>query len=563
MKRFLGLSVVCALGALVGCDGSDDGVGRRASPLVKTDGLVISQVYGGGGNNGAVLTYDYVELFNRGTTTVSLAGASLQYAGAGGTTWSKHNLPSTTVAPGQYFLVQLGSNDETAGSPLPVTPDSTDMINMGASSGKVALVTNTTSLGCGSSSNRCSSQPTVVDLVGFGSSATDYEGSGPAPTLSTNTVAIRRGDGCQDTGDNAADFTTGTWSAGPSGVTLHNKGSGTFACPDGDGGTTAVDDGGAPMTPADLAPPPDLATARDLATPADLRAPADLAPPPDLAAGGGGSPVVISQLYGAGGNSGATYRNDFIEIFNRGSTDADIGNWTIQYGSGANNFSLKATIPSGTVLPAGRYLLIQLAAGSTGTTLPSPDVTPTGTNAFNMSASDGKVALVSSQTLLACGTASNRCTGPTVVDLVGFGAASDYEGTPATAPINATRSLQRIGGGCIDTDDNRADFESQPAMPRNLGTPANDCSSAAFDLGVARDASSVDLSGTVVDLATTGPADFAVPPDLAPLGPGRRGGGCSCDVSSSSASDGSPLVVGLGLALAALLRRRLIRRRAL
>ncbi len=26
--------------------------------------------------------------------------------------------------------------------------------------------------------------------------------------------------------------------------------------------------------------------------------------------------VVISQVYGGGGNSGATYKNDFIELFN-------------------------------------------------------------------------------------------------------------------------------------------------------------------------------------------------------------------------------------------------------
>ena len=29
--------------------------------------IVISQVYGGGGNSGATLTNDFIELFNRGT----------------------------------------------------------------------------------------------------------------------------------------------------------------------------------------------------------------------------------------------------------------------------------------------------------------------------------------------------------------------------------------------------------------------------------------------------------------------------------------------------------------
>ncbi len=44
--------------------------------------LVISQVYGGGGNATASYRNDFIELFNRGTTTVSLAGMSVQYASA-------------------------------------------------------------------------------------------------------------------------------------------------------------------------------------------------------------------------------------------------------------------------------------------------------------------------------------------------------------------------------------------------------------------------------------------------------------------------------------------------
>ncbi len=42
--------------------------------------VVISQVYGGGGNSGATYTHDFIELFNRGGSPVSLAGWSVQYA---------------------------------------------------------------------------------------------------------------------------------------------------------------------------------------------------------------------------------------------------------------------------------------------------------------------------------------------------------------------------------------------------------------------------------------------------------------------------------------------------
>ncbi|HZI00153.1 MAG TPA: hypothetical protein VEX63_03330, partial [Flavisolibacter sp.] len=39
--------------------------------------VVISQVYGGGGNAGATYTHDFVELFNPTTAPISLAGMSI------------------------------------------------------------------------------------------------------------------------------------------------------------------------------------------------------------------------------------------------------------------------------------------------------------------------------------------------------------------------------------------------------------------------------------------------------------------------------------------------------
>ena len=45
------------------------------------------------------------------------------------------------------------------------------------------------------------------------------------------------------------------------------------------------------------------------------------------------SSIVISQVYGGGGNSGATYKNDFIELYNPGTTAVDVTGWTVQYGS--------------------------------------------------------------------------------------------------------------------------------------------------------------------------------------------------------------------------------------
>ena len=89
--------------------------------------IVISQVYGGGGNSGATYTHDYIELFNRGTSAVSIAGWSIQYTSSAGTTWQKTDL-SGTLLPGQYYLIQQaqGAGGTTA---LP-TPDVTGTIAM-------------------------------------------------------------------------------------------------------------------------------------------------------------------------------------------------------------------------------------------------------------------------------------------------------------------------------------------------------------------------------------------------------------------------------------------------
>jgi len=165
--------------------------------------ILVSQVYGGGGNSGATYQNDFVELFNRGGAAVDLSGWSIQYATAAGTSWSATAL-SGSVAPGRHYLVQLASA-AAVGSALP-TPDATGTTNLAASGGKVALVESATPLGCGATAGSCSAAVGVHDLVGYGS-ATDFEGAGAAPSLSATLAAIRDGNGCTDTDSNSGDFT--------------------------------------------------------------------------------------------------------------------------------------------------------------------------------------------------------------------------------------------------------------------------------------------------------------------------------------------------------------------
>ena len=174
--------------------------------------LVLSQVYGGGGNTGAPYTHDYIEIFNRGNTPMLLSGYSLQYASATGTGNFGANsaqiteLPGGVLVPGQYWLVQEAGG--TTGSPLP-SPNHVDPtpIAMAAGAGKVALVTGTAPLGCNGGSTPCSLAQLIriVDLVGYGN-ANFFEGPAAAPTLSNTTAGFRTDDGCTDTDNNGADF---------------------------------------------------------------------------------------------------------------------------------------------------------------------------------------------------------------------------------------------------------------------------------------------------------------------------------------------------------------------
>lgn len=175
--------------------------------------------------------------------------------------------------------------------------------------------------------------------------------------------------------------------------------------------------------------------------------------------------VVISQVYGGGGNSGATLRNDFMELFNRGTTSVDVTGWSVQYASSSGS-SWQTTALSGTIEP-GEYYLVQQAQGSGGTQdLPTPDAS----GSIAMSATNGKVALVSGTTAL-----TGACPLPDTVDFVGFGSANCFEGAGGTAVLSNTTAALRDGNGCTDTDDNATDFATGVPLARNRASPPGSC----------------------------------------------------------------------------------------
>ena len=153
--------------------------------------LSLSQIFGGGDNSGAPFRNDFVEIYNRGTTTVdfSVTPYSVQYAGVGSNFGSsKTNLINGTIAPGRYFLVQEAGGTSN-GVALPA-PDASGAIALGSTSGKVALVAGIQPLATATCPGDDGAPPfhpnsdLIVDLVGYGSSANGgghcYEGGGPA-----------------------------------------------------------------------------------------------------------------------------------------------------------------------------------------------------------------------------------------------------------------------------------------------------------------------------------------------------------------------------------------------
>ena len=186
-----------------------------------------------------------------------------------------------------------------------------------------------------------------------------------------------------------------------------------------------------------------------------------------------GAAVVISQVYGAGGNSGATLKHDFIELFNNGSAPIAIGGWSVQYAPATGTSWQLTAIPADTLLAAGRYLLVRQGQGTGGTVDVLGDVIGT----IPMGGASGKVALASNSTAFS-GTVPGGA-----IDFVGYGAASTAEGS-ATALLTSTTSAQRNANGCTDSNSNFSDFTVATAAPRNSASPANLCGGVPANLPI-------------------------------------------------------------------------------
>jgi acetyl esterase/lipase len=185
------------------------------------------------------------------------------------------------------------------------------------------------------------------------------------------------------------------------------------------------------------------------------------------------SPLVIGEIYGGGGNLGAPFRNDYIEIFNRGAVAIDLTGLSVQYASAqgtdlfGSNSNKVTVLPSASLAPGATFLVQEASGGASGAALPSPSLVDP--SPIALAAQAGRVALVRGATPLGCNGASTPCASDAtarILDLVGYGAARFFEGSAPTAAPATARAAQRAGGGCRDTDDNRADFAVATPSPR-------------------------------------------------------------------------------------------------
>lgn len=173
--------------------------------------------------------------------------------------------------------------------------------------------------------------------------------------------------------------------------------------------------------------------------------------------------LVISQVYGAGGNAGATYNADFVELHNKSLVSQSLNGLSIQYGSAASaGFTSTFNLPNVNI-PAGSYYLIRMSAiGGVGSNLPTPDAIAS--PAIAMGGTAGKVALVNGAALITCPIPAN------CIDLVGYNSTSCYEGSAPTAALTATTAALRLDNGCQDNDQNSSDFLVAAVAPRNSST---------------------------------------------------------------------------------------------
>jgi hypothetical protein len=199
-----------------------------------------------------------------------------------------------------------------------------------------------------------------------------------------------------------------------------------------------------------------------------------------------GSPdLVITQVYTRGGEPGATYRNDFVEIFNRGNVTVNLADYSLQVLANAppspgfpGGFGPVGVIVLTRTIAPGKYFLYEFgSSGNNGAPLPAPDI-PGGSSAspLDLPSTTGRIAIAKGvathpYTQYGCAVGVDAA----LADFFSYGAATCAEGGANFPAPTPTTAALRNTDGCDDTDNTAADFSTAAPNPRNGSTPQRLC----------------------------------------------------------------------------------------
>ncbi|WP_336686403.1 lamin tail domain-containing protein [Chryseobacterium bernardetii] len=175
--------------------------------------------------------------------------------------------------------------------------------------------------------------------------------------------------------------------------------------------------------------------------------------------------IVINEIYGGNGNSGAVFKNNYIVLKNIGTTLVSLTGASIQYASAIGAFTEYHTLPDFTLGPEETYLIQEAAVDGGVEALPTPDFiattvtnfdgTPNKSVGIRISGTSGKLALAGNIVQVLSPSSSN------VLDFVGYGANADqFKGDgPAPSPTASTAIRRTLE----NSSDNMADFSAEGA----------------------------------------------------------------------------------------------------
>jgi len=218
--------------------------------------------------------------------------------------------------------------------------------------------------------------------------------------------------------------------------------------------------------------------------------------------------VVISQFATRGPGSPS---DDFIELFNAGTTPVDLNGWTIRscFGSTAASFNLLGTIEGSVMLPPRRYFLL----GGPGYARSTPADAPI--NQFGEFLTTAFAGRSGIQILDATGAVRDGIGSPVSVAQPAGSHCREGAGraTVNTGVADLAYYRRVVGGQPQDSDDNAVDFpgEAVAANPRNLASPAAPAATPRPAVSLSTSAATISEGGGVATITATLSATFTDP----------------------------------------------------